>query len=55
MTIYSINFVRLAVARALLSTRDTEAAIEQVAERLSIPVEAVRQVVDESEAEGSTA
>ena len=46
MSVYSINTVRLAVARALLAPMDLEKAIAHVAETLAIPQETVREVLD---------
>ena len=43
--IYSINRVRLAVARELLKQQDLDAAVERVAEQLGLPVEAVREAL----------
>ena len=50
MTIIARPIVRAAVERALTTERCMESAIAAAAAELSLPVEAVREVMEESEA-----
>lgn len=51
MTIYAISHVRAVFAAALQAAPDRESAVLATAQSLGLPVEAVRQAVDQEAAQ----